>query len=120
MIDRYNIHKILFDDLQHEFEQKLLNHFPDSDYVKVEGIIKDILDKVHDELESRELVLVSEDDLSCMEDDYKEACDRLITCGTIAKEGLSATDINNKNAFGIDDITMAHSKFDEILTEVES
>lgn len=89
MIDRYDIHKISFDDLQHE-------------------------------LESGELVLVSEDDLSCMEDDYKEACDRLITCGTIAKEGLAATDIDNKSAFGIDDITMAHSKFDEILTEVES
>lgn len=76
--------------------------------------------EVQEKLDAEGIILVREDDLSCMEDDYKEACDRLITCGTIAKEGLAATNIDNKSAFGIDDITMAHSKFDEILTEVES
>lgn len=119
MIDRCDIRKILFDDLQHEFEQKLLNHFPDSDYIKVEGIIEDILDKVHDELESRELVLVSEDDLSCMEDDYKEACDRLMTIRQLAKDGkecISSVDDTNDQ----DDLVNAYKKFEDIIYEVES
>lgn len=76
--------------------------------------------EIQDKLDAEGIILVKEDDLSCMEDDYEEACDRLITCGAIAKEGLAVTNIDNKSAFGIDDITIAHSKFDEILTEVES
>lgn len=76
--------------------------------------------EIQDKLDAEGIILVKEDDLSCMEDDYEEACDRLISCGAIAKEGLAVTDIEKKSVFGIDDTVMAHNKFDEILTEVES
>ena len=76
--------------------------------------------EVQEKLDAEGIILVKEDDLSCMEEDYGEACDRLITCGIVAKEGLAATNIDDKGAFGIDDIILAHSIFDDILTEVES
>lgn len=76
--------------------------------------------EIQDKLDAEGIILIKEDDLSCMEDDYKEACDRLMTIRQLAKEGLAVTDIEKKNAFGIDNVVMAHNKFDEILTEVES
>lgn len=119
MIDRYNIRIEVLEDLQHELEQKLLNHFPDSDYIKVEGIIEDIFDKINNELESRELVLVKDDDLSCMECDYEEACDKLWSIGQLAKDGRDSiyhddSEITSKN------IDEAVSSFEDIIYEVES
>lgn len=118
MIDRHDIRKILFEDLQHELEQKLLNHFPDSDYIKVEGIIEDIFDKVYDELESRELVLVKDDDLSCMECDYEEACDRLMTIRQLAIEGEGFIS-EDDDLICDDDLDNAYEKFSNIIYEVE-
>lgn len=118
MIDRYDIRKVLFEDLQHELEQKLLSRFPDSDYIKVEGIIEDIFDKVYDELESRELVLVKDDDLSCMEYDYEEACDRLWSIRQLAKDGRDSIYCDNSGITS-EDIDEAVSSFEDIIYEVE-
>lgn len=117
MIDRHDIRKVL-EDLQHELEQKLLNHFPDSDYIKVEGVIEDILDKAYDELESRELVLVKDDDLSCMECDYEEACDRLWSIRQLAKDGRDSI-CHDDSEITSEDIDEAVSSFEDIIYEVE-
>lgn len=117
MIERQDIRKVL-EDLQHELEQKLLSHFPDSDYIKAEGIIDDILDKVYDKLESRELVLVKDDDLSCMECDYEEACDRLWSIRQLAKDGRDSIYHDNLGITS-EDIDEAVSSFEDIIYEVE-
>lgn len=118
MIERQDMHKVL-DDLQHELEQKLLSHFPDSDYIKIEGIIEDIFDKINNELESRELVLVKDDDLSCMECDYEEACDRLMTVRELAKEGEECIPSVRDDTNDHDDLVGAYGKFNDIIYEVE-
>ena len=119
MIDRHDICKV-FEDLQHEFEQRLLSHFPDSDYTEVEELVDSILDRIYKEVESRELVLVKDDDLSYMENDYEEACDKLMTVRALAKEGEECIpsvvdDTNNQ-----DDLANAYGKFEDIIYEVES
>ena len=117
MIDRHDIRKV-FEDLQHELEQKLLSRFPDSDYVKVEALVDSILDRIYKEVESRELALVKDDDLSCMECDYEEACDRLMSIRQLAKDGRDSiyhddSEITSKN------IDEAVSSFEDIIYEVE-
>lgn len=119
MIDRHDIRKVLFDDLQHEFEQKLLSRFPDSDYIETEGIIEDIFDKLYNDLESRELVLVKDDDLSCMECDYEEACDRLMTVRALAIEGEGCIPSVRDDTNDHDDLVSAYGKFNDIIYEVE-
>lgn len=118
MIERHDVHKV-FENLQHEFEQKLINHFPDLDYSEVRDIINDTLDKVYDYLENRELVIVNDDDLSCMESDYEEACDRLMTIRELANEcqGYVASITDSPNNQG--DLDNAFMTLENIIYEVE-
>ena len=119
MIDRYDIRKILFEDLQHELEQKMMDDFPYLDYLEAEELVGSTLDKIYKEVESRELVLVKDDDLSCMECDYEEACDRLMTVRALAKEGEkyipSVVDDTNDQ----DDLANAYGQFEDIIYEVD-
>lgn len=117
MIDRHDIRKV-FEDLQHELEQMLLNCLPNLDYIEAEGITDGILDKVYNELESRELVLVKDDDLSCMECDYEEACDRLWSIRQLAKDGRDSI-CHDETGITSEDIDEAVSSFEDIIYEVE-
>lgn len=118
MIDRHDIRKV-FEDLQHEFEQKLLSRFPDSDYLEAEELVDNILDRIYKEVESRELVLVKDDDLSCMECDYEEACDRLMTVRALAIEGEGCIPSVRDDTNDHDDLVSAYGKFNDIIYEVE-
>lgn len=117
MIDRHDIHKV-FEDLQHELEQKMMDDFPYLDYLEAVELVDSTLDKIYKEVESRELILVKDDDLSCMEYDYEEACDRLWSIRQLAKDGRDSiyhddSEITSKN------IDEAVSSFEDIIYEVE-
>lgn len=118
MIDRHDIHKV-FEDLQHELEQKMMDDFPYLDYLEAEELVDSTLDKIYKEVESRELVLVKDDDLSCMEDDYEEACDKLMTVRALAKEGEECIPSVVDDTNDQDDLANAYGKFEDIIYEVE-
>lgn len=120
MIDRQDIRNV-FEDLQHELEQKMMDDFPYLDYIEAEELVDSTLDKIYKEVESRELVLVKDDDLSCMENDYEEACDRLMTVRALAKEGEEYIPrvITDTMATDQDDLDNALGKFEDIIYEVE-
>lgn len=119
MIERYDIRIKVLDDLQHELEQKLLSRFPDSDYLEAEELVDSILDRIYKEVESMELVLVNDDDLSCMEGDYEEACDRLMTVRALAIEGEGCIPSVRDDTNDHDDLVSAYGKFNDIIYEVE-
>lgn len=116
MIDRYDIRKV-FEDLQHELEQKMMDDFPYLDYLEAEELVDSTLDKIYKEVERRELVLVKDDDLSCMEYDYEEACDRLWSIRQLAIEGKGY--ISSDDLIDSDNLDSAYEKFDNIIYEVE-
>lgn len=120
MIERQDIRKV-FEDLQHELGQKMMDDFPYLDYLEAEELVDSILDKIYKELESRELVLVKDDDLSCMEYDYEEACDRLMSIRQLAKEGEEYIPrvIADTMSTDQDDLANAYEKFEDIIYEVE-
>lgn len=117
MIDRQDIRNV-FEDLQHELEQKMMDDFPYLDYIEAEELVDSTLDKIYKEVESRELVLVKDDDLSCMENDYEEACDRLMTVRALAKEGEGFIS-RDDDLICSDDLDSAYEKFENIIYEVE-
>ena len=118
MIDKHDICEVL-EDLQHDFEQKLINHFPDLDYLEVEELIDSMFDKVYSELKDRELVLVRDDDLSCLEDDYEEACDKLMSIRALAIEGKSYLPSVIDDTDDQDNLESAFINFENIILEVE-
>lgn len=117
MIDRHDIRKV-FEDLQHELEQKMMDDFPYLDYLEAEELVDSTLDKIYKEVESRELVLVKDDDLSCMEYDYEEACDRLWSIRQLAKDGRDSI-YHNDSEITSKNIDEAVSSFEDIIYEVE-
>lgn len=118
MIDRQDIRKV-FEDLQHELEQKMMDDFPYLDYLEAEELVDSTLDKIYKEVESREFVLVKDDDLLCMEDDYEEACDKLMTVRALAKEGEECIPSVIDDTNDQDDLADAYGKFEDIIYEVE-